>query len=83
MRATLASPLKAGGSRREFLRAQWDGETIFPQAIQDSGVTPSVPQAESDGSADDDAGAPDLQDVAPSKQGPDLILKKALSLPPA
>jgi carboxyl-terminal processing protease len=53
------------------------------KAIQDNGVTPSVPQAESDGAADDDNTSPDLQDAAPSKQGPDLILKKALSLPSA
>jgi carboxyl-terminal processing protease len=52
------------------------------KAIQDTGVTPSVAQAESDAQADDDNTPPDLQDAAPVKQGPDLILRKGLSLPP-
>ena len=51
------------------------------KAIQDSGVTPSVPQAESEAAAEDDT-SPDLQDAAPPKSGPDLILNKALALPP-
>ena len=51
------------------------------KAIQDSGVTPSVPQAESEAPAEDDNTSPDLQDATPSKSGPDLILNKALSLP--
>ncbi|MBV8841680.1 MAG: PDZ domain-containing protein [Bryobacterales bacterium] len=52
------------------------------KAIQDTGVAPSVPQAESEAQAEDDNVAPDLQDAAPVKQGPDLILKKGLDLPP-
>jgi carboxyl-terminal processing protease len=51
------------------------------KAIQDSGVTPSVPQAESEAPAEDDNTSPDLQDATPSKSGPDLILNRALSLP--
>ena len=31
IRSTLAAPLGPGGSRREFLRARWDGETIAAQ----------------------------------------------------
>lgn len=51
------------------------------KAIQDNGVTPSVPQAETEAPLEDDNAPPDLQDAAPSKPGPDLILNKALSLP--
>jgi carboxyl-terminal processing protease len=51
------------------------------KAIQDNGVTPSVPQAESEAPVEDDNTSPDLQDAAPAKSGPDLILNKALSLP--
>jgi molybdopterin molybdotransferase len=38
LRAVLAAPLGAGGSRREFLRASWDGESITALALQDSGA---------------------------------------------
>jgi molybdopterin molybdotransferase len=38
IRTTLAAPLRAGGSRREFLRAAWDGEGVTAHAIQDSGA---------------------------------------------
>lgn len=38
IRTTLATPLRAGGSRREFLRGSWDGESVTVQAIQDSGA---------------------------------------------
>ncbi|MCB2061423.1 MAG: molybdopterin molybdotransferase MoeA [Novosphingobium sp.] len=34
----LAESLKAGGSRREFMRARWDGSCIAPQSVQDSGA---------------------------------------------
>jgi molybdopterin molybdotransferase len=34
----LAVPLDPGGSRREFLRAHWDGASVRPMALQDSGV---------------------------------------------
>jgi len=51
------------------------------RAIQDTGVTPSVPQAESEAAAEGDNVSPDLQDAAPVKQGPDLILRKGLDLP--
>lgn len=37
LRAVLATPLAAGGTRREFLRGYWNGETVFPAAVQDSG----------------------------------------------
>jgi len=37
-RARLGSPLGGGGSRREFVRAFWDGEDIVPQSVQDSGA---------------------------------------------
>ena len=40
--STLAAPLKPGGSRREFLRAQWDGQTITAQSLQDSGALSSL-----------------------------------------
>jgi len=35
---TLGEALAANGSRREFRRAIWDGETIRSQRIQDSGA---------------------------------------------
>lgn len=38
IRATLSAPLRAGGSRREFLRACWDGESIAANPLQDSGA---------------------------------------------
>jgi molybdopterin molybdotransferase len=56
LRATLASPLNAGGSRREFLRGYWDGESITAQAIQDSGAL--APLAASNVLIDRPAGAP-------------------------
>lgn len=34
----LAVPLRKGGQRREFLRARWDGRTVTPQTLQDSGA---------------------------------------------
>lgn len=34
----LAAPLRAGGSRREFVRAAWDGHTATPHPVQDSGA---------------------------------------------
>jgi molybdopterin molybdotransferase len=40
--SVLAAPLKAGGSRREFLRAQWDGQNIAAQSLQDSGALSSL-----------------------------------------
>jgi molybdopterin molybdotransferase len=40
--ATLSAPLRAGGSRREFLRSRWSGDTIAPQPLQDSGVLRSL-----------------------------------------
>lgn len=38
IRTVLAAPLRAGGSRREFLRAMWNGEHVTAQEIQDSGA---------------------------------------------
>lgn len=40
--ARLASPLRAIGSRREFVRGHWDGETVTPQVVQDSGALASL-----------------------------------------
>lgn len=34
----LATPLRAVGGRQEFLRAYWDGRTVTPIAVQDSGA---------------------------------------------
>lgn len=45
VRATLASPLAAAGTRREFLRAQWDGAGIIPLALQDSGALSALAAA--------------------------------------
>jgi molybdopterin molybdotransferase len=38
LRTTLGEPLRAGGKRREFLRAHWNGESIAAHALQDSGA---------------------------------------------
>ena len=42
IRTSLAAPIGPGGSRREFLRARWDGETITAQSLQDSGAMSSL-----------------------------------------
>ena len=42
---TLAAPLKPGGARREFLRAQWHGETVAALTLQDSGALSSLAAA--------------------------------------
>lgn len=34
----LGAPVRANGSRREFLRGFWDGETVMPTTLQDSGA---------------------------------------------
>lgn len=36
--ATLTEPLRAGGERREFLRARWDGARVTSRLSQDSGA---------------------------------------------
>lgn len=54
--SVLAEPLRAGGSRREFIRATWDGRQITPQAIQDSGAL--LPLAAANALIDRPAGAP-------------------------
>lgn len=36
--ARLGAPLRPIGSRREFLRGFWDGETVVPMTMQDSGA---------------------------------------------
>lgn len=41
----LASPIRAGGSRREFLRAIWDGRNINALSLQDSGALSSLAAA--------------------------------------
>jgi molybdopterin molybdotransferase len=38
VRTTLGAAVPAGGSRREFLRASWDGVRAVPHALQDSGM---------------------------------------------
>ena len=40
--ARLGAPLGRTGPRREFLRARWDGSTIAPLHLQDSGVLGSL-----------------------------------------
>jgi molybdopterin molybdotransferase len=40
--ARLAAPLRAIGSRREFVRGFWDGEKVTPQSVQDSGALASL-----------------------------------------
>jgi len=57
-RARLATPLKPGGSRREYIRAHWDGAGIAAQAIQDSSALAAL--AASNALIDRDAGAPAL-----------------------
>ncbi len=42
IRTTLAAPLGKSGSRREFLRATWDGSQITAQGLQDSGALSSL-----------------------------------------
>ena len=41
----LAAPLAPGGSRREFLRASWNGHEIAALALQDSGALSSLAAA--------------------------------------
>ena len=53
---TLASPVRANGPRREFQRAFWDGQTIDPQVIQDSGALAAL--AASNALIDREPGAP-------------------------
>jgi carboxyl-terminal processing protease len=53
------------------------------KAIQDTGVTPSVSQLETETPVEDDSLSPDLQDAAPlPKSGPDLILQRGLKVLP-
>jgi carboxyl-terminal processing protease len=53
------------------------------KAIQDTGVTPSVSQLETEAPVEDDSLSPDLQDAAPlPKSGPDLILQRGLKVLP-
>ena len=53
--ANLAVPLAAGGVRREFIRAQWDGTTVDPRTNQDSGALATL--ASSNALIDRPAGA--------------------------
>jgi molybdopterin molybdotransferase len=46
IRAALTAPLSAGGSRREFLRARWDGSGIAPLLLQDSGALSALAAAD-------------------------------------
>ncbi|MBB3861100.1 molybdopterin molybdotransferase [Novosphingobium hassiacum] len=43
--ARLAEPLAKGGSRMEFLRAQWDGTTVTLDPLQDSGALSPLSRA--------------------------------------
>jgi molybdopterin molybdotransferase len=45
IRSSLAAPLGKGGSRREFLRARWDGEQVEALSLQDSGALSSLAQS--------------------------------------
>jgi molybdopterin molybdotransferase len=56
VRSVLAAPLGPGGSRREFLRASWDGISVAPRSLQDSGALSSL--AASNALIDRAAGAP-------------------------
>ncbi|SFG09683.1 molybdopterin molybdochelatase [Novosphingobium sp. CF614] len=38
IRTRLGAPVRANGGRREFLRGSWDGESVVPHTIQDSGA---------------------------------------------
>jgi molybdopterin molybdotransferase len=38
----LGAPIRANGPRREFLRGWWNGETVVPQQLQDSGALASL-----------------------------------------
>lgn len=40
--SVLATPLGKGGSRREFLRAHWDGKNVSALSLQDSGALSSL-----------------------------------------
>ncbi|MBM3595975.1 MAG: molybdopterin molybdotransferase MoeA [Alphaproteobacteria bacterium] len=42
MSARIGAPLRAIGSRREFVRAHWDGESVTPQEVLDSGALASL-----------------------------------------
>jgi molybdopterin molybdotransferase len=54
--ARLAAPLPAGGSRREFLRARWDGTSVERISLQDSGALSAL--AAANALIDRPAGAP-------------------------
>jgi molybdopterin molybdotransferase len=54
--ARLATPLPGGSSRREFLRARWDGTTVSRHILQDSGALSAL--AVSNALIDRAAGAP-------------------------
>lgn len=61
--AISAVPLAAGGSRREFLRARWDGRLADPRQNQDSGALGSL--ASSNALIDRPANAPALPAGSP------------------
>lgn len=56
VRTRLAAPLAAGGQRREFLRATWNGEDATVHSLQDSGALSAL--AASNALVDRAAGAP-------------------------
>ncbi len=55
--SVLAAPLGKGGSRREFLRARWDGQSAEALHLQDSGALSSL--AMSNALIDRPSGAPE------------------------
>ncbi|MFA7588159.1 MAG: molybdopterin molybdotransferase MoeA [Novosphingobium sp.] len=59
IKATLGAPLMPIGKRREFLRAHWNGETVTPLSVQDSGALSAL--SASNALIDRAAGAPALE----------------------
>lgn len=57
--ATLGAPMSRGGGRMEFIRARWNGETVVPEAQQDSGALSSL--AHANALIVREAGAPERQ----------------------
>jgi molybdopterin molybdotransferase len=63
IRSALAVPMGPGGSRREFLRAFWDGASVTLQGVQDSGALSSL--AASNALIDREAGSPPMAQGSP------------------
>lgn len=65
----LAEPIGPNGSRRTFMRAVWNGRTVRPQSIQDSGALAAL--ASSNVLIDRPAGAPE---ASPGDEVPIFLL---------